>query len=698
MKILNKTKELSEKFRAMFKSMETVGVMLSGCGISISGGYEGGVAAASRDGNAARIIFNTTIDFAGEGSFEGNIPIYWGLFTHELMHVLATDFDYENEALEKIRRTAENVRVSSLEIRERHMFSNIVEDPAIEYLSPEYCPGYMVKSLRKTIATFAAQASRIEEGRSAYEQLLSAMIQFGDLGVLNGTFTSKAAKEAFHKIAPIMDKAIEEPSFRKRFEYSQQCFEIARPLWEENMTDFAEAALAVEDLLRKFGKAEKLYGTGGASITPGISGKPQNEQDGSQSQRRKITLKRLAEEESGRPESGDGQSNGKDGKDGKDAKDGLPGSSGNGNSAGSSGNSGSPEGSGNAGAGESSENGRESSSGGNADDGTGADKGAFGEAIKELSEMSAGDIEKLRRIMAADGDAGRQQRNVDARTDIGDIDLSVKSPYVQKDISYQNTSSSVPDYLSLADARNECSLYVHGLTSRLRKIFQEDREKKAYRTSGRVSIKRIAGNRVTARVFQKKYDPENKLDTSVLILVDRSGSMCGGNIKNAVLSDVVIADTMAAFRIPTKTIGFCTNNIPEIIHYGTGSWKNTEEDRAAAAVTDSGGGTFLGFSIRYAGELLRKRPTKHKVLVIITDGYPEDSHYNNSSDAFKDIADALAGIGKFADVIGIGLFGNDRELRKTYQDLFKDTFLPLNDVSELPRLVADRMAKIVKEW
>lgn len=69
------------------------------------------------------------------------------------MHVLATDFDYENEAIEKIRRTAENVRVSAFEIRERHMFSNIVENPTIEYLSSEYCPGYMVKSLRKTIAT-----------------------------------------------------------------------------------------------------------------------------------------------------------------------------------------------------------------------------------------------------------------------------------------------------------------------------------------------------------------------------------------------------------------------------------------------------------------------------------------------------------------------------------------------------------------
>lgn len=689
MKILSKTKELSEKFRAMFKSMEAVGVMLSGCGISISGGYEDGVAAASRNGNTAKIMFNTTLDFAGKDSFEENIPIYWGLFTHELMHVLATDFDYENSALKKIMSAAGNVKASGLEVRERHMFSNIVEDPAIEYLSPEYCPGYMVKSLRKTIATFAAQASRIEEGRSAYEQLLSAMIQFGDLGVLNGTFTIEPAKEAFHKIAPIMDKAIEEPSFRKRFEYSQECFEIAKPLWEENMAEFNEALLSVKILLIKFGKAEKLHGTGGASIsiTPGMSLDGQN---ASQSQRRKATLKRLTEEESGRTEFGDGSSNDEDGKGG------LSESSGNGNSAGSFGNTGCPGGSGSSGNGEPAGNG-DALSGENTGDGKST--GDYEKAVAELSDMSAEDMKKLRRIMAAGGfSSSKKPNNADARTDIGDIDLSVKSPYVQQDISYQNTSSSVPDYLSLADVREECSGYIHGLTSRLRKIFQEDREKKAYRTSGHVSIKRIAGNRVTARVFQKKYDPENKLDTSVLILVDRSGSMCGGNIKNAVLSDVVIADTMAAFRIPTKTIGFCTSNIPEIIHYGTGSWKNTEEDRAAAAVTDSGGGTFLGFSIRYAGELLRKRPTKHKVLVIITDGYPEDSHYNNSSDAFKDIADALAGIGKFADVIGIGLFGNDRELRKTYQDLFKDTFLPLNDVSELPRLVADRMAKIVKEW
>lgn len=131
---------------------------------------------------------------------------------------------------------------------------------------------------------------------------------------------------------------------------------------------------------------------------------------------------------------------------------------------------------------------------------------------------------------------------------------------------------------------------------------------------------------------------------------------------------------------------------------GTGVDKGAFGKAIKELKLDVGGGTFLGFSIRYAGELLKKRPTKHKVLVIITDGYPEDSHYNNSSDAFKDIADALTGIGKFASVIGIGLFGDDKELMETYQDLFKDTFLPLNDVLELPRLVADRMAKIVKEW
>ena len=76
-----------------------------------------------------------------------------------------------------------------------------------------------------------------------------------------------------------------------------------------------------------------------------------------------------------------------------------------------------------------------------------------------------------------------------------------------------------------------------------------------------------------------------------------------------------------------------------------------------------GGGTFLGFSIRYAGELLRRQKTKHRIFVMITDGCPEAPQYRSLDEAFSDVRDGLLKIQKDADVIGIGLFGDSMELK-----------------------------------
>ena len=127
----------------------------------------------------------------------------------------------------------------------------------------------------------------------------------------------------------------------------------------------------------------------------------------------------------------------------------------------------------------------------------------------------------------------------------------------------------------------------------------------------------------------------------------------GKRIENAKKSALILSETLSRFHIPVKTVGFTTRGTPTFYHYG--EWDNSEENRIRLMGMKPGGGTFLGFSIRYAGELLRRQKTKHRIFVMITDGCPEAPQYRSLDEAFSDVRDGLLKIQKDADVIGIGL-------------------------------------------
>ena len=237
---------------------------------------------------------------------------------------------------------------------------------------------------------------------------------------------------------------------------------------------------------------------------------------------------------------------------------------------------------------------------------------------------------------------------------------------------------------------------MNGLFSQLKHIFLEDRTKRNYHTSGKISLSRAAGNRITARLFTKKTLPGKKADMSVMMLIDQSGSMSGSRIENAKKSALILSETLSRFHIPVKTIGFTTRGTPTFYHYG--EWDNLEENRIRLMGMKPGGGTFLGFSIRYAGELLRRQKSKHRIFVVITDGCPEAPQYRSLDEAFSDVRDALLKIRKDADVIGIGLFGDSMELKNLYEKMFGKSFLSMDDISDLPSLISGRMKDIMRSW
>lgn len=205
-----------------------------------------------------------------------------GVFAHESLHQIFTDFG----AYERM--------LARYPVFERPIFSvfcNVPEDTAIEGFAPQVMGGTLLESLRFSIAYIYKQSPNLEESKSPFSQLINAMIQFGDMGLLKGNFTFPEARKIFVKIAPIFATCVEEPNCKKRLEYSREMMEIARPLWEEDVKNNEKMAEMMEELAKNCKSAMKGKGKGrdADEVEEGEESKA--------SKRRKITIKKVSKEE-----------------------------------------------------------------------------------------------------------------------------------------------------------------------------------------------------------------------------------------------------------------------------------------------------------------------------------------------------------------------------------------------------------------
>lgn len=177
---------------------------------------------AYTDGKGIFLNFTLADDFVIETEKKSFMT---GLFAHELMHLLRTDFHIRKERLDIA--TAARKRVLAT-------ISNILEDSAIEACAHLFLPEYMVKSLMLMKQKVHEKSKYLTECQSAFEQYMSACMQLTNYGLLKGEMSFEKAKELFNETAPIYLQGMLEKSAKKRMEYSEQIVDIIKELWENN--------------------------------------------------------------------------------------------------------------------------------------------------------------------------------------------------------------------------------------------------------------------------------------------------------------------------------------------------------------------------------------------------------------------------------------------------------------------------------
>ena len=610
------------------------------------------------------------------------IMFIMGVFGHEEMHQKMTNFSlYEKAGKEKPEHEQEIF----------HMICNIIEDPAIEYFASRCFGGKLLEALHFSVMYIYKQSVPIDEKETASEQFFNAMIQYGDGGLLKGEFTFPEARKTFHEILPYFDKAIESFDSKTRLENMEKVFELSRPLW----IDETEALKELMELLKKLGKDHSSSsGRGNPKFKPSEG----NSEGTKTEKRRKVTFRRISKEEAEEIKK-NGDANEKipadgdievliveDDEDGKVEKEstespcGTTGSSTPGDESDPIEESGIPS----TGKGEVS------------DDDSTDDGSSYGIADEEykLTEERAKEIIAEIECMLLEAEAAEiEQKEADGEV----IDVpELERRYTSVKCRNHRVATSQAELLApvYANVVSRLSGSIAILASQLKRIFRADIEERERRTSGRLNIKRLSTGTPSTRVFDRKRLPSNKKDTAILLLIDISGSMKGSKVQMAKLAAILLVEVFAKVGVTVKVVGFTDNGgTPQHFHYT--SWKNIVTERPKLLEIAAKRDNYDGYSIRYAGELLKRRPESHKLLMVISDGYPASNAYKTFSAGIADTRNAIHEVSRIAKVFGVLIGGMDAE---QHHIMYGNNLLHINKIDELPQRLAKKISLTIKEW
>lgn len=190
--------------------------------------------------------------------------------------------------------------------------------------------------------------------------------------------------------------------------------------------------------------------------------------------------------------------------------------------------------------------------------------------------------------------------------------------------------------------------YVHSLTQELRKRMEQKKiEKRTHLAFGRLDSKQlltfVTENR--PRPFYKKDAPSKPLDAVFGLLIDGSASMMDKmeETKQAVL---LFHDVLRELHIAHDMVMFYEDayeatkesqpNTFEWLHRLEDDNRNSGQQIAAMEPHEDNRD---GFAIRWMTERLRKRPEKHRFLLVFSDGEP--SAYAYAQNGILDTAEAV---------------------------------------------------------
>ena len=160
-------------------------------------------------------------------------------------------------------------------------------------------------------------------------------------------------------------------------------------------------------------------------------------------------------------------------------------------------------------------------------------------------------------------------------------------------------------------------------------------------------------------------------------------------------SAICFAETFEKLNIPLYVMGFSGEDHLDVDHYHYIKWKNTPNTRKSLLKISGKCQNFDAMSINIAHEVLKKRHSAHKLLIVISDGAPCCTR-RPLSKLFVETKDEIRKTRKDGiDVLGIAIGNSDTE---ELQTLYGKNFFHTTDVKSVFTGATKEIMKMIQSW
>tara|TARA_R110000764_G_scaffold3356_2_gene14079 strand:+ start:542 stop:2329 length:1788 start_codon:yes stop_codon:yes gene_type:complete len=332
-------------------------------------------------------------------------------------------------------------------------------------------------------------------------------------------------------------------------------------------------------------------------------------------------------------------------------------------------------------------------------DSKGGEKSKDGEGEEDTSEESEKSSE------GEDGSGGAGEKKVE-RTEKREVmsDEEAKKEVLKKATGADDDVSRKEGYRRYSDAEDEVighdklnkdgsrfkkvQTEMIGQINVIRRKLERKLASKVQRgwhggqTKGRLDSRRLVGAYTGSESVYKSRDVGDDIDVAVVIAVDHSGSMDGGRILMAQKAVIALAEALEPTHVKLSVKGFKTKRVPRGWRE---AYKAMRDKRGCSSISpilifdyksftqplhrcreviggmkksfDYIGGVHNvdGASINIIGAELLKRPEKRKILMVMSDGMPEDSEMDEGQ-MRSDLIDKVKSLeARGVEVFGIGI-------------------------------------------
>lgn len=700
--------------------------------------------------NSACIYLNANQKGKLSSLFEGlddNQAIFFitGVAVHEFMHQILTNFVLFGKMLD-----------TYTDPRAKNLFKtvfNIFEDSRIESYAPSYFAGETISALNFTIKRVWETSPNNNPEDNIISQVIAAMCQYGDLGTIKPELSDEA-KELFNKINPLFDEAIDTKSCAICLSKAKEATSILLSYIEDvpeedySSTDSSDCDSEGEDAedsdasrssrSKKIGKSpfEDLMSSGktgtesdDACFTSDSADSKDGKSKGSEVGDGDSTEKKASASGKGaKEESDDDDSDGSEGASGDESED-KSDEKGSGDTSEEDGDSEKSE------EADSDEKPEESSDGSGEDSGEESDdkssgkyeKGESGEGdiapekgesqyldgcssaecmsfednpeeVENDSEASPEDFEKAikeleKTLEALEKSEEEAEKGEESDYDFGSAEYPTTDKYV-KVISHHKATSNPEVY---EEYRKIVESDAHELAKLIKRQFKTKPGRVKRADHGDLNLMRYKDPNFRSPLIFDKKKPREKHCAAVMLLVDESGSMGGRRITNARLAAIMLAEAMAEVGIPCSVVGhsgdYRYSYSVELEHYTT--FKNASADRTSLAMIEARCQNRDGPAIRWASSILKKRPERNKLMIVISDGQPAADRYYGE-EAIFDTKAAIRDAKRLHNIVGVILeAGSSTDILKT---MYGNDYIECTSSKNLKESIAKIITSQCKNW